>query len=81
MTSMYDGWSSSLEHLTARRFLSQHRDGRRCWHCDGDGACNMLTWALDYLGLPARSVPGQAAAILLRGAIPDGPPPGFGRAE
>lgn len=49
MTSMYDGWSSAVEHLTARRFLNIHRNGRRGWCCPREGTCPFLTWALDYL--------------------------------
>jgi len=77
VTGMCDGWSPGLEHLTAQRFLSIHRDGRRGWCCPREGACRMLTWALDYraardalLGPPGETVPGQAAAILVRGVDP-----------
>ncbi|MEQ4301607.1 hypothetical protein ABNF97_09470 [Plantactinospora sp. B6F1] len=68
---MFDGWSATLEDLTARRFLHMHRDGRRCWQCDPDGRCRMLTWAVDYFAQAGDPVPGQATEILARAAHPD----------
>ncbi|WP_422773919.1 hypothetical protein ACN28C_14125 [Plantactinospora sp. WMMC1484] len=70
MTSMYDGWSTTLEDLTARRFLTMHRDGRRCWQCDPDGLCRLLTWAFDYFRRSGEPMLGQAAEILARATHP-----------
>ncbi|MFY1690902.1 hypothetical protein [Plantactinospora sp. WMMB782] len=71
MTSMFDGWSSTLEDLTARRFLHMHRNGAHCWQCDPGGQCRFLTWAVDYFATAGDPVPAQATEILARAAHPD----------
>ncbi|MFY1689453.1 hypothetical protein [Plantactinospora sp. WMMB782] len=68
---MFDGWSTTLEDLTARRFLHMHRNGARCWQCDTDGRCRFLTWAVDYFAQAGNPIPGQATEILARACHPD----------
>ncbi|MGX7669617.1 hypothetical protein [Plantactinospora sp. DSM 117369] len=70
VTSMFDSWSTTLEDLTARRFLHMHKDGRRCRQCDDDGKCRYLTWAVGYFTRIGDPVPGQAADILARASHP-----------
>ncbi|MFC6017204.1 hypothetical protein ACFP2T_13430 [Plantactinospora solaniradicis] len=63
---------STLNDLTATRFLNMHRDGRRCWHCNPvTGYCRWRSWAVEHLLFDGgEPVPGQAAAILTRGIYP-----------
>ncbi|MDG4790359.1 hypothetical protein O7626_31320 [Micromonospora sp. WMMD1102] len=68
---MFDSWSTTLEDLTARRFLHMHRNGARCWQCDDDGRCRYLTWAVGYFARIGDPVPGQAAEILARACHPE----------